>query len=493
MVRELAQLVGAEPPIETHISSVLLTADFAYKFKKPLDLGFLDFSSLEKRRAACEEELRLNRRTAPDLYLGVQAIYGSALAPSLEGHGPILDYAVKMRRFDESLSLDKVLARGELREAHMDELAAGMAEFHGEIPTSLDHAETAHYGMPAGVLAPMLDNFEALAEYASGGEESLLVKLRQWTEAQYLRLQARLSARQEQGFVRECHGDAHLGNIALIDGRVTLFDCIEFNPNLRWTDVMADLAFASMDLHDRGADALAYRLVDRYLAKSGDYGGAALLRFYEVYRAMVRAKVAGLRAGQDAGECAHSLAEMHTYLELSERITGHALPSLILMHGVSASGKSWLSQTLLQAMGALRLRSDLERKRMFAGDPNLYSQACTTATYRRLLELSRELVGAGFPVIVDATFLDFARREPFHDLASELLVPLTIVHTFAPKVTLLERIERRAREANNISDADAKVLEVQLAAIETFRPQERVVRVDTNIPLDLPSILERVS
>jgi len=228
--------VSAIEHVETHISDVLLTGEYAYKLKKPLSLRFLDFSTLERRRFCCEEELRLNRRLAPELYLAIVPITGSASNPRIGGDEPILDYAVQMRQFEQSGMLERIATRGELTAASVDAIADQVAEFHAELPPAPPESG---YGAVMEIIAPALQNFEQLHSLVdNGAERAALRQVRQWTESAHRELAIVFEARRRAGFVRECHGDLHLGNIVLVDGRVRIFDCIEFNPHLRWIDVI---------------------------------------------------------------------------------------------------------------------------------------------------------------------------------------------------------------------------------------------------------------
>ncbi|MCK6429794.1 MAG: phosphotransferase, partial [Burkholderiaceae bacterium] len=280
---------GAVETIETHISTVLLAGEFAYKLKKPVDLGFLDFTTLAARRRFCEQELRLNRRTAPQLYLDVLAITGTVDAPRLGGPGAPIDWAVRMRRFAAEDLLDARVRAGRLDAACIDRLAAAIAAFHMEAPR-VDAASA--LGSAGTVARWLLDNVEGLREHVGASvDRARIDALADWTRRELERRAALLQARHRDGFVRECHGDLHLGNIVLVDGAPIPFDCIEFNDELRCIDVLSDLAFTVMDLLDRAEPRLAWRLLNGYLEATGDYGAVPLARPYLVYRALVRAKV----------------------------------------------------------------------------------------------------------------------------------------------------------------------------------------------------------
>ena len=306
--------------IETHISYVLLTGQFAYKIKKAVELGFLDFRTLAARRFYCDEELRLNRRFAPELYLDVVAITGSVEAPVFGGTGPAIEYAVKMREFAQDGLASQVLGRGELSAPHIDTLAAKVAAFH--------HAAcvanvSGPFGVPASVLRTALQNFAQIRSLLNTqAEVSELAALAAWTEREHAACIAAMARRRGEGFVRECHGDLHLGNIAFVEGELTIFDGIEFNEEMRWIDVMSEIAFTAMDLRDRGRPDLAHRFLNAYLEITGDYDGLSVLRFYIVYRAMVRAKISRLRADQLGASDAQAaaLAEYRGYLNMARAL-----------------------------------------------------------------------------------------------------------------------------------------------------------------------------
>ena len=415
--------------LETHISWVLLTGPYAYKIKKPVNLGFVDFSTLERRRFFCEEELRLNRRLAPDLYQKVVCISGSIEHPEIEGTNPPIEYAVQMKQFSQENLLPRVLSQGQLNNAHIDGLAKDLANFHAGIQVA---APDTPFGLPHILVKPVLANFEYLLSKESPllGTHRLAA-LQNWSDREHEANLETFVQRKENGCVRACHGDLHLGNMALIDDRVVIFDGIEFSDSLRWIDVMSELAFVVMDLIDRGRPDFAYRLLNHYLEYSGDYQGLTVFRYYLTYRAMVRAKVAGIRLQQEESRGkGNDVAEkdLQGYLDLAERLTQPTPPFLIIMHGVSGSGKSTISQLLLELLGAIRLRSDIERKRLFGLVPDarskeeklssIYGKSATERTYRTLLKLTESVLDARHSVIVDATFLRKADRQLFQSLAA---------------------------------------------------------------------------
>jgi uncharacterized protein len=482
--------------LETHISYVLLTGRCAYKVKKAVDFGFLDFTTLAARHHFCEEELRLNRRLAPALYLDVVPITGRVDAPVVGGEGIAIEYAVKMREFPQDALASRSLSRGELVPADIDALAAKVAEFHGAIEVA---AAGAGFGAPEGILRRAQDNCNTLLPLLDDtAERGEIDALAAWTAREHAERRGAFLSRVEEGFVRECHGDLHLGNIARIDGELTIFDCIEFNPALRWIDVISEVAFTVMDLEDRGRADLGHRFLNAYLERTGDYGGLAVLRFYLVYRALVRAKIARLRTAQLAPgeERGASIAEYRGYVRLARKYAGAPQPAIVIAHGLSGSGKTTLSEALLEALGAVRVRSDVERKRLHGLDARehgrngvergLYTSTATDATYRRLATLTREIVVAGYVAVVDAAFLKRAQRDLFRTLAAELRVAFVIVAFPASEATLRERVGRRAAAGSDASDADLAVLGYQLHTQEPLAPDEEpyVVWYDAEAPLE---------
>jgi len=465
---------------ETHISWVLLAGAYAYKVKKPVRLAFLDFSTLAARRYYCEEELRLNRRTAPELYLDVVPIAQTARGAAVSAPGEPIEYAVRMRRFAPGALADEMAGRGTLGAAQIDSIARVLARFHAAAPRA---GPAGDYGAPAQIAAPAMGNFEQIAALGPDpATAARLARLRAWTEGECRRLHPAFAARRAGGHVRECHGDLHLGNIAFIGGRAVPFDCIEFDPALRWIDVMSEVAFVVMDLLAHRLAGAAWRLLNALLEASGDYDGVAVLRFYLVYRALVRAKVARLRGSQDG---------FRLYLGLAESLAGSAPPLLVLMHGRAGSGKTTVSQAALERLGAVRLRSDVERKRLSglepqartgaAVDAGIYAAAANRRTYDHLAGLAAGILAAGYAAIVDAAFLQREQRDGFRRMAERLGAACVIAACTAPEATLRRRVSERAARARDASDAGAAVLDHQLAAGQPLAQEEEAiaVRVDT--------------
>lgn len=480
--------------IETHISWVLLTGPYVYKIKKPMNFGFLDFTTLAAREHFCQQELKLNQRLTENLYLEVLPITGSAEVPQLGGIGDAIEYALKIRQFPQEGLLSTLQVKGELTTSHIDEMARQIAEFHQQTPRV--PAENP-LGSPESAMAPVTQNFEQILPFLSEKADLLqLHALEAWANASYERLKPLMDQRKADGFIRECHGDIHLGNITLIDGRVVIFDCIEFNEPFRMTDVYADIGFLAMDLEDRGLKSLSRRLISQYLEHTGDYAGLELLNFYKAYRALVRAKVAlfSLSADADHVQRATTLRQYRNYANLAESYS--AIPSnfLAITHGVSAVGKSHVAMRLVEALGAIRLRSDVERKRQFADSRDLYAEETSTATYKRLNDLAAIVLRAGLPVVIDATYLKLEQRHATAQVAEASGAPFLILDCAAPKAVIQGWLAQRQAQNDDPSDATMEVIEAQLAKREALTADEtlRSRHVETNISSDLDKLVDDI-
>ena len=489
--------------METHISHIVLAGRFAYKIKKPLDLGFLDYHELAQRLHYCLEELRLNRRTAPEIYLDVVGVGGSLEAPrivSLDTAGA-MEYAVRMRRFPADALLSERLQAGMWGSSLVDTLAEEIAAFHQSAAVARPQTP---WGTPEQVHRPVSDNFQVLAGVLDAAR---LQRLVDWAEQAHRRLSDTFIRRRRMERVRECHGDLHLGNIVMWQGRPCLFDGIEFNEGLRWIDVINDIAFLMMDLEERQHAGEAWRLINSYLEFTGDYTGVAVLDYYRAYRAMVRAKVAAIRLGQsDLDGDARLDAEktMQGYLSLAESYTRPPRPCLLLTTGLSGSGKTWVSRLLLQSLGLIRLRSDVERKRLFglgpldesesALDAGIYTEEASRHTYQRLRELAATVLASGHPVIVDAAFLSRAQRAEFLQLAEQAGVPALVIRCAADPATLRRRVRQRQVEGEDASEADLAVLESQLGRWEDPDEHEGAITlaVDTGSPWEPEALARQV-
>jgi len=495
--------------IETHISCILLTGPYAYKFKKPVNPGFLDYSTLEKRQYYCNEEVRLNRRLAPELYLDVVPITGSEQYPVIGGDGPALEYAVKMVQFPADAGLDQVLKSGYFTKSHVDELAAGIAAFHSTLPGA---GPDRPFGAPEDVKQAVFENFSQINPYLVDDADyrDKLAEVKQWTAEQYELRKDALAGRKRDGFIRECHGDMHLANIILYKGRLVIFDCIEFSEKLRWIDVISEVAFLAMDLESRGQAAFAHRFVNKYLEYTGDYAGLSLLRFYCVYRALVRAKVACLSLlttpSDDAGRQEMTERYRH-YINCALYYTRQnaGCGYLIITHGLSGSGKSTVARSICEYLSAISIRSDVERKRLSGVAPTtrteagiqagIYSDLKTQQTYATLCELAEKVMRAGYPVIVDATFLAKTNRQLMHDLARRLETPFIILKMQAGKKILHRRLRDREETHSDVSEAGIPVLDYQMQSMQPpdVSEQQHQVLVNTDGELNYLRIADDIN
>lgn len=464
--------------IQTHISWVFLTGSFAYKIKKPVDFGFLDFTTLQKRKKACLDELRLNRRLAPDIYLDVLSIYQSAdsylLGPMRGKKDQVADYALKMVQFDQHDLFDQRLKQGDFNPQWMDQLAETVAEFHLNTETAPDIEA---YGKPEALLHHMLDNL-AIAEQDPDPMKtsSALCHLREASRKQFKRSEEVLKRRRQLGHIRDCHGDIHLRNITLYKGQPTLFDCIEFSDELRMIDTMNDVAFLVMDCDSNDRSDLGYRFLSRYLERCGDYEGLALLPLYLSYRAGVRGKVSCLLANELMESDSSSPAKIatvhhqatHYFSMAGQYLSSRKIPELIVIAGLSGSGKSHLSLLALEHIKAIIIRSDATRKRIAKNHPELpmYGDEMHKLTYQAMIDAAETTLKAGFSVILDATFLHPDSRESVEKLAARENVPFTFYWLDINNETLRERVRQRSQQGVDISDADIQVLERQISQHE---------------------------
>ncbi|MGO2504076.1 MAG: AAA family ATPase, partial [Cobetia marina] len=470
--------------------------DYAYKIKKPLDFGsFLDFSTLERRKHLCEQEVRLNRRLAPTLYLDTVPISGTPEAPRINDESAVFEYAVKMRQFSNRHLFSALHASGELSLELLDDLVDQLVAFHEQAERIQGDSDL---GSPQ-MVSRTIDNEFTLIRPRLEEEAALkrLALLQEWTEETFQRLQPEFERRWQEGFVRETHGDIHLGNAVRHEGRALLFDGIEFNEELRWNDVGCDLAFLVMDLEARDEPAFAHHALNRYLELSGDYSLVRLLPYYKIYRALIRAKVAMIRYHQPELSDADRLdvmAEYERYIELAERYSEIRFPYMIIGVGVSGSGKSRFTEEMVRELGGVRIRSDVERKRLygFAADADtgsglnggIYTPQATHATYERLSNLSATLLESGIPVCIDATCLKKSQRDRLRHEAEARGLPVLMISFEADEETLRRRIVKRSQRSGEASEAGLEVLDKQLANREPFAPEEhgQLIHIDTTAP-----------
>lgn len=480
--------------IETHISWVLLTGEFAYKIKRPVHFSFIDLRSMAHRAYLCAEEIRLNRRFAPDIYLQVCEITESDGETRMGGSGRVIEHAVKMRQFSADDELDRLLCAARIEPGELAGFGRDLARIHEQLPVA---EPTGDWGQPAATRALILENLDECArlESAVGAPTDV--------PALGALLRARLDAagecmlqRLQGGRVRECHGDLHCGNIARQGSRLVAFDCIEFDARLRWIDVADEVAFLLADLDSRGCSRHAQAFLDAYLRQSGDYQACRLIDLYKAHRALVRAKVIGLGvANASAAPVVGNtvLERQRALLECARRALSPKRPMLVLMCGLSGSGKTWVACRLASCLEAIHLRSDIERKRLAGlgerthsgagGAPGegLYTSEFSARVYRHLARSARDILSGGLTAIVDATFHGRAERLAFRELGRELGVPLCVVHCRAPHELLQARLAERNRRDEDASEADAAVLSWQETQFEPITAAEclTVIELET--------------
>ncbi len=480
--------VAAVQVVETPISWVLLTGPRAYKIKRPVRLEYVDQRSQRRRAELCEEELRLNRRFAPALYLGISTIARVRGRLVVDGAGEVVEHAVCMRQFDRSQELDRLLASGSVAPAELADFGRRLAATHATLARTVPSEQ---WGTPARVRTLVLTNLEQCLHAAhTRGTAPAIEALRLPLTAALDAAAAVIGQRRAAGMVRECHGDLHARNIVREEGRLLAFDCVEFEPEFRWIDVADDVAFLVADLEVLGARLHAWSFLQGYLGASGDFHACRVLRLYQAHRALVRAKVAALSAADQAGAAAAQQRAHAAYLGHATAVLGPRRPGIVLMSGLSGSGKTWLAERLAPALGAVHLRSDVERKRRAGLAPQvisrsgiargLYSAAATAQLYRHLLDCSGDVVAGGRSVIVDATFLRPEERAPWRELAEAAGLPLRVIHCQAPPAVLTQRIESRRAAATDASEADLEVLQWQRQRSAPFAPEESVSLIEAD-------------
>ena len=456
-------LTEAVERIDTHISHLFLIGARAFKLKRAVRFPYLDFSTPERRLATCETELQLNRRTAPELYLGVRRITQGPSGPEFAGAGHLLDAVVEMRRFDQDAIFDRMAQQGALTSRHLDELAREITAFHAGAPVQVD-ADGA--GNIAGVLKINAAGFQQSDVFTQDEISRLTAAFDAGLHAHA----ARLDARAQAGQVRRCHGDLHLRNICLYEGRVRLFDCLEFNDALATVDVLYDLAFLAMDLWHRGLFAEACRVVNRYFDTAAQEDGFVLMPFFTALRAAVRAHVTATQAAMASSGQSALVDEARAYFELAERLLQPQPGRLVAVGGLSGSGKSTLAEALAPqlgpAPGARVISSDRTRKAMFNIAPDqalpakAYSPEVSAQVYSAMAERAQRLLADGVTVIADAVHERREDRVQIAAAARSACVPFDGIWLQADPDQLHKRLETRDPGA---SDADADVLESQLA------------------------------
>lgn len=470
---------------QTHVSYVFLTGDYAYKVKKPVNFGFLDFSTLEHRQHFCLEEIRMNQEIAPELYLDVLPITQIDDRFELNGTGEPVEYVLKMREFPQDDLFSCLFERGHLTESHLEELGRIVAQFHAKAQTN-EYIRS--FGEVSKVRQAFDENYEQTKNYI-GGPQTLqqFEETKAFTDEFFATRQELLNSRIQNNWIRECHGDLHLRNICLWQQKILLFDRIEFNEPFRFVDVMYDVAFAVMDLEARGRKDLGNAFLNTYIEQTGDWEGLQVLPLYLSRQAYVRAKVTSFllddpAVPDDLKKEAQETAAM--YYKLAWHYTRSQKGRLILMSGVSGSGKSTVARQLARRWGAIHIRSDAARKHLAgipleqAGGAELYTSQMNEKTYGRLLELGVLLANQGFPVILDAKYDRQVLRQNAIAQANQQDLPIQIIYCTAPDDVLRDRLSSRT---NDVSDATADLLQQQKAAAEPFTEAEQslVTELDT--------------
>jgi len=473
--------------LQTHISHLFLTDQHVYKIKKPVNFGFLDFTSLEKRRFYCHEELRLNRRLSPDIYLDVVTLYqGADGLPTFHADGAIIEYAVKMRRMPQERMMSRLLEQSGVTEADIDAIAKKVALFHGEAARG---DGIALFGTPEAIRSNWLENLRQTVPYCG---RTLTEELHaQIAELALQRLEQDSSfflRRLQHGFIRECDGDLHTENICL-DGQVHIFDCIEFNEKFRYSDTAADVAFLAMDLENHGRRDLAKLFVERYVTYSADDSLRQILPLYLANRAFVRGKVESFRLddpliAEEEKTAAASRAQRFFRLARGYLLREQLPKILFLTCGPTGCGKTALANELAFQLGVAHVSSDLERKRLAGVEATernaaIYSPAWNQATYDRLFELASQHLMSNSSVILDATFLQRRGRERFTRLAAESGARTVILQLSCPEELVRQRLDQRQAKGDSASDGTWQVFQQQMKSAEPPTADEGLV-----IPLD---------
>jgi aminoglycoside phosphotransferase family enzyme/predicted kinase len=474
--------------IETHISWILLTGQYAYKIKKPVRYDFVDYSELSQRRHFCLAELELNRRYAAGLYEDVVPIYLVSdrywFGELGQKSGTLLDYAVKMKQFSQSALIASRLNSDELTAESVEKFGHRLAIFHQSI---IPEDTSRPFGNPGNIASQVEDNFVFLRGELAGSErERRLQRLQEWSEQEFQRIRPLLTERKKLHFVRQCHGDLHLKNIIqLPDGELLPFDGIEFNDAFQWNDIVSEVAFPFMDFCARGRSDLGWRFFNAWMEQSEDYVALELIRFYTVYRAMVRAKVTWLNPAHHSQSSINEnqfanydsydtqAGPWDRYLGVAEHFAFGLRPQLVITHGFSGSGKSFQALRWIEQRGGIRLRTDAIRQTgcQQLGLSRRYSPAINRWVYGRVFDLARRALQNRINAVVDGTFLRQQQRADFQGLAEQLGVPFRILDCTASYEELKQRIVNRRDDP---SEASVAVLDQQIKSDEPLTSSEQV-------------------
>jgi uncharacterized protein len=471
--------------VQTHASYVFLTGKYAYKIKKSVDYGFLDYSTLAKRKYFLETELRLNQQIAPELYLQVIAISKQDNRLVLGGVENIIEYTLRMHQFSQENLFSNLLEAGKLSRDRFRELGRVVAQFHNQAATS---EYISGFGTVEKIQAAFEENYRQSQKYIGVVQtQGQFTATKAYSDAFFAERENLLLARVKQQKIKECHGDLHLNNICLWQDQIRLFDRIEFNEFFRFVDTMYDVAFTVMDLEARHKPEFANLFLNSYLENTGDWEGLLVLPLYLSRQAYVRAKVNSFllddpQVSESQRKSAQQLAR--NYYRQASQFTQAKSGKLILMSGLSGSGKSTVASTLARKIGAIQIRSDAVRKHLAGipldqpGTDAIYTASISQKTYDRLLELGVKLAQAGYAVILDAKYDRQAWRQPVVAQAQEQNILLQILHCTAPMTVLRDRLNQRQ---GDISDAGVALINSQMAQAESFTPAEQayVTTIDT--------------
>lgn len=486
--------------VETHISWVILTGEFAYKIKRPVQHAFVDLRSPERREFLCHEEIRLNRRFSRDLYLDVWTVNVDGGRARMRGDGKVIEHAVRMRQFDRAQELDRLLDAQAIGPAELARFGRDLANIHAALPHATVNDEWGRQDQIANTIVRNVA--ECKREATVFGTSAELTEL-----APLLRDRVEAAApwmveRREEGRVREAHGDLHARNLLRHRERLVAFDSIDFDPGLRWIDVADEIAFLVADVQARGHASNAHAFLNAYLSASGDYHACRFLDLYRSHRALVRAKVEAIAvAGKDSQQVERARPRHRAYIETARQALTSRKPKMILMSGVSGSGKSWLAERLATALGAIHIRSDVERRRLLGGTTTgelgagRYAPEHLARIYQHLAGCSEDVLSGGYDVIVDATFRDRNERTRFRELAEKLGVTLRLIYCHVDdEELLLRRIEQRVRARNDDSDADERVLSWQQEQFDPILGEEglEIIDAETTNPSLVEGILRRL-
>jgi uncharacterized protein len=482
--------------IQTHASYVLLTGDYAYKLKKPVNFGFLDYSTLAKRQHCCAEEIRLNQRGAKELYLEVLAISKEGDQYQLGTGGEIVDYAVKMIQFSQANLLSNMFESGTISAADVESIGLVVARFHREAQTN---EYISSFGLVEKIRQSIDDNYRQTEKYIGRIQtQQQFIETKAYTDQFLVEKSQLFLDRLAGGFIRECHGDLHLRNICRWQDQTLLFDCIEFNESFRFVDTMYDVAFVVMDLEARGRQDLANRFLNTYTEATGDWAGLQVLPLYLSRQAYVRAKVTSFLVDDPGISSAEQNLAKQTAGDYYRQAWNYTRPQpgrLIMLSGLSGSGKSTLGKLIAESCNGIQLRSDAIRKHLAGvplwskGDPSIYNADMTAQTYQQLLTLGSKLAAQGFTVILDAKYDRQSRRETVVNWSRDCGISLKIIHCTAPLAVLRDRLTHRT---GDVADATVDLLASQQDSWEDFSPAEQDYLITVDTTKDLATIVRRI-